>query len=46
MLAHNTTPEADADGMTVEVEPSHQYSIKFCCRVTDVSRGAVWQNGD
>ena len=31
--------------MAVEVEPSHQYSITCCCRVTDGSRGAVWQNG-
>ena len=44
MLAHN------ARGgwygvMAVEVEPSHQYSITFCCCVTDGSRGALWQNG-
>ena len=32
-------------GGTVEkFEPSHQYSIKFCCCVTDDSREAVWQN--
>ena len=31
--------------MAVEVEPSCQYSVKFCCRVTYDSRGAVWQNG-
>ena len=36
--------EADVGGMAVEVEPSHQYSITFCCYVTDGSRGAVWQN--
>ena len=40
-----TTSEADVGGMAVEVEPSHQYSITFCCCVTDGSRGAVWQNG-
>ena len=27
------------------MEPFHQYCITFCCRVTDGSRGAVWQNG-
>ena len=37
--------EADVGDMAVEVEPFHQYSIKFCCRATDDSRGAVWQNG-
>jgi len=37
-------PEADFGVMTVEVEPSHHYSITFCCYVTDGSRGAVWQN--
>jgi len=39
------TSEADVGGMAVEVEPSHQYSIAFCCQMRDVSRGAVWQNG-
>ena len=33
--------EVDADGMAVEVEPPHQYSITFCCNVTNGSRGAV-----
>ena len=37
--------EVDAGGMAVEVEPSHQYSITYCCHVTDGSRGAAWQNG-
>ena len=37
--------EADVGGMAVEVEPSHQYSITFCCHITDGSRRAVWQNG-
>ena len=31
-------------GMAVEVESSHQCSVKFCFCVTDGSRGAVWQN--
>jgi len=33
--------EVDVGGMAVEVETSHQYSIKFCCHVTDGSSGAV-----
>jgi len=40
-----TTSEADVGGTAVGVEPSHQYSITFCCHVKDGSRGAVWQNG-
>jgi len=39
-----TTSEADG-GMAAEVEQSHQYSITFCCCVTDGSRGTIWQNG-
>jgi len=31
----------DVGAMAVEVEPSHQYSIPFCCYVTDGSRGAL-----
>ena len=31
--------------LAVKAEHSHQYSITFCCRVTDGSKGAVWQNG-
>jgi len=27
--------------MTAEVEPSHQYSVQFCCCLTDGSRGMV-----
>ena len=38
------TSEADVGCMTVEAEPSCQYSVTFCCCVTDVSWGAVWQN--
>ena len=37
--------EADGDGMAVETEPSHQYTIIFCCCVTDGSRGAAWHSG-
>jgi len=33
--------EADVGGMAVEIEPSHQYSITFCCHATDDSRGTV-----
>ena len=40
-----TTPVVDVGGTAVEAEPSHQYHIPCCCRVTDGSRGAVWQNG-
>jgi len=39
-----TMTEKDVGVMTVEVEPSHQYPVIFCCHVTDSSRGAVWQN--
>ena len=38
-----TTSGADVCDEAVEVEPSHQYSITFCCHVTDGRRGAVWQ---
>ena len=31
--------------MAVEVEPSCQHSITFCCDVTGGSRETVWQNG-
>jgi len=37
--------KADISGIAIEVEPSHRYSVTFCCCVTDGSRGAVWQNG-
>ena len=37
--------EVNVSGMAEEVEPSCQYSITFCCCMTDGSRGAVWQNG-
>ena len=34
-----TASEADVGVMIVEVEPSHQYSLIFCCCATDGSRG-------
>ena len=34
------TSEVDVGGIAVEVEPSHQYPVTFCCRVTDGSREA------
>ena len=37
--------EADVGEMSVEADHSWKYSITFCCRVTDGSRGLVWQNG-
>lgn len=40
-----TVSELDVGDMAVETEPSHQYSITFCCYGTDGSRGAVRQNG-
>jgi len=40
-----TMSEADIGGMAVEIDPSHQYSITFCCHVTDDYRGMVWQSG-
>jgi len=45
LLCWHTTSKADVGDMAVEVEPSRQYPVKFCCRATDDSRGAVWQNG-
>ena len=39
LLCWPTTSEADVGDVAVEVEPSHQYSVKFCCRCTDDSRG-------
>jgi len=38
------TSEVDVGGIAVEAELSHQYSITFCCHVTDGSKGALWQN--
>jgi len=31
-------------GTAVGAEPSHQYSITFCCHVTDSSKRSVWHN--
>jgi hypothetical protein len=45
LLCWPTTSKANVVDMAVEVEPSRQYSVKFCCRATDDSRGVVWQNG-
>jgi hypothetical protein len=39
LLYWPTTSEADVGDMAVEVEPSRPYSVKFCYRVTDDSRG-------
>ena len=41
VLLWPTTSEADAGGMAVDVEPSHHYSVTFCCCVADGSREAV-----
>ena len=41
LLCWLTMSETDVGGMAVGVEPSHQYSVTFCCHVTDGSRGAV-----
>ena len=45
LLCWPTISEVDIGGTAVEVEPSQQYPITFCCCVTDGSREAVWQNG-
>ena len=45
LLCWSMMSEADVGSMAVQVEPSHQYSITFCCCVTDGSRGVVQQNG-
>ena len=36
-----TMSEADVGHMAVEAEPCHQYSVTFCCCVTDGSRGGI-----
>ena len=41
LLCWPMTSEANGGGVAVEVEPSQQYSITFCCHVTDGSREAV-----
>ena len=45
LLCWPTTSEANAGGMAVHTESSHQYSITCRCHVTDGSRGVVWHNG-
>ena len=41
LLCWPTTSEVVVGGMAVEVEPSHQYSVRYCCCTTDGSRSAV-----
>ena len=42
LLCWPSSSEADDGEIAVETEPSHQYSIKFCCHAMDGSRGAIW----
>ena len=44
LLCWHMTIDADVGDMTAEIEPSHQYSITFCCHDTDGSRGIISQN--
>lgn len=44
LLGWSIMSEVDIDGVAVDTEPSHQYSIKFCCWVTDDSKRTLWQN--
>ena len=42
LSSSSTTSEADVGGMAIEDEPSCQYSVIFCCCVTDGSmRGSL-----
>lgn len=42
LLCWPSTSEVDIDSVAVEVTPSHQYYITFCCRVTtDGRRGTI-----
>ena len=41
LLCWPTMSESDGGGTAVEAEPSCQFPITFCCRVTGGSRGAV-----
>ena len=43
MKEKNNKEFKNISSMAVEVEPSCQYSITFCCHVADGRRGAVWQ---
>ena len=45
LFCWHMTSKADVGSMVVEAELSHQYSVTFCCCVTDSSRGTVWHNG-
>ena len=42
LLSWPTTSEIGVGGMAVGDEPSYQYFIAFCCRVTDGSRKTKW----
>jgi len=41
LLSRPTVSEVDVGDVAVEVEPFQQYSIAFCCCVTNGSRGAA-----
>lgn len=41
LLRWPAVSEVDVSGMPIEVEPSHQYPVTFCCHVTHDSRGAL-----
>ena len=41
LLCWPMTSEANVGDMAVEVGPSCEYSIKFCCHATDDSQGTV-----
>ena len=41
LLCWPTVSEVDVGGTAVEVEPSHQCSVMFCCCETNGSRGAA-----
>ena len=43
MLIHFMS-EVYTSSMAVDAEPSHQYSITFCCSATGGNRWAVWEN--
>ena len=51
LLCWPTISKVDVSGMAVEVKPSHQYSITFCCCLTDgsLTKGSltwecIWSN--
>ena len=45
LLCWATVSETDGGGMAVEVRPSQQCSVIFCCCAMDGSRRAVRENG-